>query len=195
MDTAHFDRRPARADGRARRFRPSRHGRQPARVPRARAHRARRRLRAVHAGRHARAALSHPLERAAEALRAEAPARLRVLDAGPRPLPRQRLLPARSRRRSVPSHSAGDQVARGARPPARSCTASRRTRAGSCSSPARPARASRRRSPRSSTRSTARAPSTSSRSRTRSSSCTAHKKCIVNQREIGPRRDELRRTR
>ena len=52
-------------------------------------------------------------------LEIEPPDRLRVLDPRPRPLPRQRLLPARVARRRLPSDPDRDQDARGARPPAR----------------------------------------------------------------------------
>ena len=52
--------------------------------------------------------------------------------------------------------------------------------------PARPARASRPRWRRWSTTSTRTSTATSSRSRTRSSSCTSRKKCLINQREVGP---------
>ena len=91
---------------------------------------------------------------------------------GRRPLPRQRVLPARGDRRRVPPDPVRDQVDRRARPAGRPARLRPQARAASSSSPARPARASRRRSRRSSTRSTARARTTSSRSRTRSSSCT-----------------------
>ena len=77
------------------------------------------------------------------------------------------------------------QAAARARHPRADRPLRRRCRAGSCSSPARPARARRRRSPRCSTWPTAPAATTSSRSKTRSSSCTQHKKCVVNQRELG----------
>ena len=182
---AHFHRRPARADGRARRVRPARHGREPAGVPCARAHRARRRLRAAHRGRHACAPLPHPLERAAEELRAEAPARLRVL---------------RSRASRASASTSTSSARRSARPSVsfrrrsrrsrssacrRSCTRSPSIRAGSCSSPARPAPASRRRS----------RAIIDEINRTRAEHILTiedpiefvhrHKKCIVNQREIG----------
>ena len=104
-----FNRRPARADGRARGVRPAHHGREPARIPRARTHRARGGIRALRRRGNPRDALPDPLERAAEALRAEPPARLRVLDAGRRALPRERLFPAGGGGRGLPSHSAGDQ--------------------------------------------------------------------------------------
>ncbi len=116
-----FNRRPARADGRARGFRLAHHGREPARVPRARTHRARGGIRALRRRGNPVDALPDPLERAAEAFRAEPAARLRVLDAGSRALPRQRLLPARGGGRGLPSHPAGDQDDGGAatagRPP------------------------------------------------------------------------------
>ena len=76
----------------------------------------RRRRRADRRG-HARPALPHPLDRAAEAARDQPPARLRALDPGRRPLPRQRLLPARDARRRVPP---------------RSRTRSRRSRSSAC---------------------------------------------------------------
>src|SRR5262249_58146446 len=62
---------------------------------RARGNGATRGLRRAHARRDAAVAVSDPLERAAEALRAQPPARLLVLDSGSRALPCQRLLPAR----------------------------------------------------------------------------------------------------
>ena len=142
--------------------------------------------------RHAAAPLPHPLERAAEALRAEAPAGLLALDPRARPLPRQRLLPARVDRRGLSSHPHRDQDARGARASPPRCTSSRKSRAASCSSPARPAPASRRRSP----------PSIDEINRTRSEHILTiedpieflhrHKRCIVNQREIGPDAVSLR---
>ena len=67
-------------------------------------------------GRDARPRLPDRLDRAAEAARDEAPARLLVLGSGPRALPRQRLLPAREHRRRVPHDPGADQDARGAEP-------------------------------------------------------------------------------
>ena len=66
----------------------------------------------AHVRRDAHARLRDPLDRAAEAARDEAPARLLVLRAGPRALPRQRLLPARERRRRVPPDPGPDPHAR-----------------------------------------------------------------------------------
>ena len=96
----------------------------------------------------ARADLPHHDDRAAEAAGAQPPARLRVRHPRPRPLPRQRLLPARVDRRRVPHDPHRHQVASRSSACRRASTSSPASLAASCSSPARPARASRRRSPR-----------------------------------------------
>src|SRR4051794_10380490 len=63
------------------------------------------------------APLPHPFERTAKELRAETPARLLVLVARSRALPRERLFPARVDRRRVSPHSHRVEDARGARHP------------------------------------------------------------------------------
>ena len=116
--------------------------------------------------------LPHHDDRAAEADGAQPPARLRLRDPRARPLPRQRLLPARVDRGRVPHHPHGDQEPRGARPavePARVHGQASRPRARH--RPDRLGQVDDARLARS-TRSTGSAPITSSRSRTRSSSCT-----------------------
>ena len=82
-------------------------------------------------------------------LRDQAAARLLAFDSRPRPLPRQRLLPARVDRRGLSPDPGRDEDARGARHPVPRCTCSPRSRAASSSSPGRPAPVSRRRSRRS----------------------------------------------
>src|SRR5262249_25260959 len=110
-----LDRSAAHRDGRAGRLRPAHHGwlttgdprQRPARPP------------AGDRGHAARAdaltRLPHPLNRAAEAVRDEASARLRLRDPWARPLPRQRLLPAGERRRRVPPDPDADPHAPAAR--------------------------------------------------------------------------------
>src|SRR6266540_2735939 len=84
---------------------------------RARRSRAAGRLRVALAPGNAGAPLPDPLERAAEAARAQPPARLLVLDARTGTLPCQRLLPARVDRGCLPSDPDGAEDARGARHP------------------------------------------------------------------------------
>ena len=110
----HSDRRAAHPDGRARRLRPPPRRRLAARDARERPARAASGRPEDRARRDAHAHLRNPLHRAAEAARDEAPARLLVLDPRPRPLPRQRVLPADERRRRVPADPGADQDARGA---------------------------------------------------------------------------------
>ena len=163
----------------------------PARDPRARPDRAAGRVREALAAADARHRLQHAQRRPAQAVRVEQAARPRLRRPRRRPLPRQLLLPARLDQRRLPPDPPRDPRARGARPAAGAARSSPGSRAASSSSPARPARASRPRWRRWSTSSTASARSTSSRSRTRSSSCTRHKSCIVNQREIGADADDF----
>src|ERR671923_77314 len=73
-------------------------------------------VRQAHAERDPAAPLSGPLERAAEAARDRPAARPLARGAGPRPLPRQRLLPARVARSRVPPHPRAAEDARGAAP-------------------------------------------------------------------------------
>ena len=82
-----------------------------------------------------------------EQVRGRARARPRLLRPRPGAVPRQRLPPARGRRRGLPPDPVRDQAARGPRRPAVGRRTSPACRAASCSSPARPAPASRRRSP------------------------------------------------
>ena len=59
-----------------------------------------------------RPSLSRPFDRAAEAARDRPAGRLLLFGPGPRPLPRQRLLPARQPRRRLPPRAEVDQVGR-----------------------------------------------------------------------------------
>ena len=68
---------------------------------------------------HARGRLLDPHERPAPAARDRLADRLRLRDPERRPLPRQRVLPARRARRRVPPHPGRDQVDRRARPAGR----------------------------------------------------------------------------
>src|SRR5438876_12399989 len=126
-------RRAARAHGRAGRLRPPCDRGDAPCYSRAWRSRAARRVRLTHPGRDAGAPLPDPLERAAEAPGAEAPARLFPLDPRPRPLPRQRVLPARVPRSRLPPDPDRAQDARGAEysrvaPPARREAARARAR-------------------------------------------------------------------
>ena len=156
------------------------------RDPRARAHRAPRGLRAARRRGHAAALLPDPLERAAEAPRDQAPARLRVLDSRRRALPRQRLLPARGGRRRVPS----DSRARSRRSRSSACPPSLHTLA------EKPRGLVLVTGPTGSGKSTTLAAMIDEINRTRPEHILTiedpiefvhrHKSCIVNQREIGP---------
>src|SRR5436190_2306632 len=111
-----FNRRSARADGRAQRVRPARDHRHAAGHARAREHRAPRRLRAADGRGYAAAALPGPFERAPGAARDQAAARFLPLDSRPRAVSRQRVLPARVPRGGLPADPRRAEDARGAGP-------------------------------------------------------------------------------
>src|SRR3954468_11206678 len=110
-----FNRRAARAHGGGERLRPPCDDGDAPCYSRAWRSRAARRLRSAERRADAAAAVPHPLERAAEKLRARPAARLLVFDPRPGALPRQRLLPARVDRRGVPADPDRAEDARGAR--------------------------------------------------------------------------------
>ena len=106
---------------------------------------------ALTAAGHPRGRLLDAQRLAAQALRERAAARPRLLDPRRRPLPRQRLLPARLDQRRLPPHPERDPERSRSSGCRRCWPSSPASRAASCSSPGRPARASRPRSPRWST--------------------------------------------
>src|SRR3954452_1932895 len=112
-----FNRRAARAHGGGECLRPPCDDGDAPGGSRAWRSRATRRLRLARRGADTATPLSHPLERTAEELRAETPARLLVLVARSRALPRERLFPARVDRCRVSPHSHRVEDARGARDP------------------------------------------------------------------------------
>src|SRR6266508_291486 len=110
-----LNRRAAREHGGGERLRPPcDHGDTPC-YSRAWRSRTAARLRGTDFGRDAAAPLPHPFERTAEAARAQPAARLFVLDSRTGALPRQRLLPARVDRGSLPFDPDRAEDARGAR--------------------------------------------------------------------------------
>src|SRR5207244_6254879 len=112
-----LNRRSARADGLAQRVRLARDHRYATRDPGARRAAAPPGHRAAQRRGHAAAPVPDPLERAAEAPRDQAAARLLALDSRPRALPRQRVLPEGIARCGAPAPSPGAEDARGARDP------------------------------------------------------------------------------
>ena len=109
-------RRPSTGCRRSEGVRPPPHGGVASGRPAARSHPAAGGLPGPRPGHDAGADLPDHHHRAAEADGAQPPARLRLRDPRPRPLPCQRLLPARVDRSRVPHHPDGHQEPRGARP-------------------------------------------------------------------------------